>query len=89
MSITAKKVNEEIARLEEIARYVRDESLDVKIDICEFLMVDKKNPKIYYCGLTGKEINITFKPCVLPTEDRIVLCPFYRDYWFKAKLKGL
>ena len=88
MSITAKKVNEEIARLEEIARYVRYESLGVNIDICEFLMVDKKNPKIYYCKLAGKEIDVAFNPCVLSTEDRIVLCPFYRDYWFKAKLKG-
>ena len=85
MSITAKPKN-----LEEIARYVKEKgvNVDVDINVCEFLMVDKKNPKIYYCGLTGKEVDIAFKPCVLPSEDRIELCPLYRDYWFKAKLKG-
>ena len=85
MSITAKPKN-----IEEIARYVKEKGVNVDVDIkfCEFLMVDIKNP-IYYCGLTGKEVDIAFKPCVLSTEDRIELCPFYRDYWFKAKLKGL
>jgi len=83
MGITAKPKKVD---LEEIARHVRD--IDVDINICEFLMVDKKNPKIYYCKLAGKEIDVAFNPCVLPAEDRITLCPFYRDYWFKAKLKG-
>jgi len=57
-------------------------------DICEYLMVDKKNPKIYYCKLAKKEIDVAFNPCVLPAEDRITLCPYYRDYWFKAKAKS-
>jgi hypothetical protein len=57
------------------------------VNICEFLMVDKKNPKIFYCKLAKRELNIAFNPCVLPIEDRISLCPFYRDYWFKTSMK--
>jgi hypothetical protein len=60
---------------------------DNGVDICEFLMVDKKNPKIYYCKLAKKEIDIAFNPCVLPAEDRIVLCPFYRNHWFNTSTK--
>lgn len=57
------------------------------VDICGFLMVDKKNPKIFYCRLAKREIDVAFNPCVLPAEDRIVLCPFYRDHWFKTSMK--
>jgi len=56
-------------------------------DICEFLMVDKKNPKIFHCKLAKKEIDLAFNPCLLPTEDRIALCPYYRDHWLKANMK--
>jgi hypothetical protein len=56
-------------------------------NICEFLMVDKKNPKIYYCGLAKKEIDVALNPCVLPAPDRIVLCPLYRNYWVKTSMK--
>ncbi|MEM0109589.1 MULTISPECIES: hypothetical protein [Thermoprotei] len=58
-----------------------------RADICEFLLVDKKNPKIFYCKLAKKEIDLAFKPCLLPTEDRIALCPYYRDHWLKANMK--
>jgi len=85
MGITARPKK---ADLEEIARYVRDINVDVDINVCEFLMVDKKYPKIYYCKLAGKEIDVAFNPCVLPAENRVVLCPYYRDYWFKAKAKS-
>jgi len=71
------------ANLEEIARYVRDGNL---VDICEFLMVDKKNPKIYYCKLAGKEIDVAFNPCVLAVEDRIALCPYYRKLYIDKSL---
>jgi predicted solute-binding protein len=57
------------------------------VDICEFLMVDKKNPKMFYCRLAKREIDVAFNPCVLPAEDRITLCPFYRDHWFKTSIK--
>ena len=75
MGIKRKTVN-----LEEIARYVKEKgaNIDVDINICEFLMVDKKNPRIYYCKLAGKEIEVAFNPCVLAVEDRIALCPYYR-----------
>jgi len=78
MGITAKR---KAVNLEEKARYVKGRDINVDIDICEFLMVDKKNPKIYYCKLTGKEIEIAFNPCVLPVEDRIALCPYYRKLY--------
>jgi hypothetical protein len=57
------------------------------VDICEFLMVDKKNPKIFYCKLAKREVDVAFNPCVLPAEERIMLCPFYRDRWFKTGVK--
>ena len=57
------------------------------VDICEFLMVDKKNPRIYYCKLAKRVIDVAFNPCVLPAEERITLCPFYRDYWLKTSMK--
>jgi hypothetical protein len=84
MGITARQ---KAVNLEEKARYVKGRDINVDIDICEFLMVDKKNPKIYYCKLAKKEIDVAFNPCVLPAVDRISLCPFYRNHWFNTSMK--
>jgi hypothetical protein len=48
-------------------------------DICEFLLVDRNNPSVFYCGLTGIQVDIAFKPCLLPQEERVNLCPVYRE----------
>ena len=83
MGIKRKSVN-----LEEIARYVKEKgaNIDVDINICEFLMADKKNPRIYYCKLAGKEIDVAFNPCLLTVEDRIALCPYYRKLYIDKSL---
>jgi hypothetical protein len=47
-------------------------------DICEFLLVDRNNPGVFYCGLTGDQIDVAFKPCLLPLEERLHLCPDYQ-----------
>jgi len=48
-------------------------------DICEHLLVDRNNPGIFYCGLVGIQVDVAFKPCLLPPEERLRLCPEYRE----------
>jgi len=54
-----------------------------RVDICEFLLVDRNNPGVFYCSLTGDQIDVAFKPCLLPLEERLRLCPEYRKHYME------
>jgi hypothetical protein len=59
------------------------------VDICEFLMVDRKDPRVFYCKLAREQIDVAFEPCLLHLEDRIELCQFYRKHYVeKAMFKA-
>jgi hypothetical protein len=53
---------------------------ETREDVCEFLMVDRKDPRVFYCKLARERIDVAFNPCLLPPEDRMELCQFYRKY---------
>jgi hypothetical protein len=57
-------------------------------DICEFLLVDKKDPRIFYCGLARDQVDVAFKPCLLPPEERLKLCPVYRKHYADRLFTG-
>jgi hypothetical protein len=59
-------------------RYAIEET---RVDVCEFLMVDRKDPRVFYCKLARERIDVAFMPCLLPPEDRMELCRFYRKYY--------
>jgi hypothetical protein len=59
-------------------KYAIDET---RVDVCEFLMVDRKDPRVFYCKLARERIDVAFKPCLLPPEDRMELCQFYRKHY--------